>query len=136
MIFISSINSNLINNTILPGFLTFLILLAIVPLVGIEVKGAKRWLNLYFFNFQPIELIKPFFILIIAKIISSNKFKNLNFSHLVSFLILSLIVFFYNSARSRPIRFTYSDLAITYFCFRNEHLFYIWSWLNCSIGFF
>ena len=94
MIFISSINNNLINNTILPGFLTFLILLAIVPLVGIEVKGAKRWLNLYFFNFQPIELIKPFFILIIAKIISSNKFKNLNFSHLVSFLILSFIVFF------------------------------------------
>ena len=94
MIFISSINNDFINNTILPGFLISLILLAIVPLVGIEVKGAKRWLNLYFFNFQPIEFIKPFFILIIAKIISSNKFKNLNFSHLVSFLILSLIVFF------------------------------------------
>ena len=94
MIFISSLNNEFINNTILPGFLISLILLAIVPLVGIEVKGAKRWLNLYFFNFQPIELIKPFFILIIAKIISSNKFKNLNFSHLVSFLILSLIVFF------------------------------------------
>ena len=94
MIFISSLNNEFINNSILPGFLISLILLAIVPLVGIEVKGAKRWLNLYFFNFQPIELIKPFFILIIAKIISSNKFKNLNFSHLVSFLILSLIVFF------------------------------------------
>ena len=94
MIFISSLNNEFINNTILPGFLISLILLAIVPLVGIEAKGAKRWLNLYFFNFQPIELIKPFFILIIAKIISSNKFKNLNFSHLVSFLILSLIVFF------------------------------------------
>ena len=94
MIFISSLNNEFINNTILPGFLISLILLAIVPLVGIEVKGAKRWLNLYFFNFQPIELIKPFFILIIAKIISSNKFKNLNFSYLVSFLIMSLIVFF------------------------------------------
>ena len=94
MIFISSINNKFINNIILPGFLISLILLAIVPLIGVEAKGAKRWLNLYFFNFQPIELIKPFFILIIAKIISSNKFKNLNFSHLVSFLILSLIVFF------------------------------------------
>ena len=94
MIFISSLNNEFINNIILPGFLISLILLAIVPLVGIEVKGAKRWLNLYFFNFQPIELIKPFFILIIAKIISSNKFKNLNFSYLVSFLIMSLIVFF------------------------------------------
>ena len=94
MIFISSLNNEFINNTIIPGFLISLILLAIVPLVGIEVKGAKRWLDLYFFNFQPIELIKPFFILIIAKIISSNKFKNLNFTHLVSFLIMSLIVFF------------------------------------------
>ena len=94
MIFISSINNNFINNTILPGFLISLILLAIVPLIGIEVKGAKRWLNLYFFNFQPIEFIKPFFILIIAKIISTNKFKNLNFSHLVSFLILFLIISF------------------------------------------
>ena len=94
MIFISSLSNEFINNTILPGFLISLILLAIVPLVGIEVKGAKRWLNLYFFNFQPIELIKPFFILVIAKIISSNKFKNLNFSYLVSFLIMSLIVFF------------------------------------------
>ena len=94
MIFISSINNKFINNIILPGFLISLILLAIVPLIGVEVKGAKRWLNLYFFNFQPIEFIKPFFILVIAKIISSNKFKNLNFSHLVSFLILSLIVFF------------------------------------------
>ena len=94
MIFISSINNKIINNIILPGFLISLILLAIVPLIGVEAKGAKRWLNLYFFNFQPIELIKPFFILVIAKIISSNKFKNLNFSHLVSFLILLLIVFF------------------------------------------
>ena len=94
MIFISSINNKFINNIILPGFLISLILLAIVPLIGVEAKGAKRWLNLYFFIFQPIELIKPFFILVIAKIISSNKFKNLNFSHLVSFLILSLIVFF------------------------------------------
>ena len=94
MIFVSTINKNLINRMILPCFLLFFITLALVPLIGIEVKGAKRWLNLYFFNFQPIEFIKPFFILIIAKIISSNQFKNLNFSHLFSFLILSLIVFF------------------------------------------
>ena len=67
MIFISSINNKIINSIILPGFLISLILLAIVPLIGVEAKGAKRWLNLYFFNFQPIELIKPFFILLLLK---------------------------------------------------------------------
>ena len=94
MIFISSINNNLITKTIIPIFIFFFILLALVPFIGIEVKGAKRWLNFYLFNFQPVEFIKPFFILIIAKIISLNNFKNMNFSYFVSFLILSLIIFF------------------------------------------
>ena len=93
MIFISSINNDFIFKTIIPLFITFFIFLALVPLIGIEVKGAKRWLNLYLFNFQPIEFIKPFFILIISKIISSNNFKNLNISYFISFLILSLIIF-------------------------------------------
>ena len=78
MLFISSINNNFISRSALPLFLIFFLLLSLVPIIGIEVKGAKRWLNFYFFSFQPIEFIKPFFILIIAKVISSNNFKNLN----------------------------------------------------------
>ena len=93
MIFISFLNKNFLNKTFIPCFLIFLILLSAVPFIGIEVKGAKRWLNLYFFNFQPVEFIKPFFILIIAQIISSNNFKSLNFTHFISFIILSLIIF-------------------------------------------
>ena len=94
MIFISLLNNQLVNRIILPCFLLFLITLALVPLIGIEVKGAKRWLNLYFFNFQPIEFIKPFFILLASQIISSNRIKNLNFSHAISFLLLSVIIIF------------------------------------------
>ena len=82
MIFISFLNKDFLNKTFVPCFLIFFILLSVVPFIGIEVKGAKRWLNLYFFNFQPVEFIKPFFILIIAQIISSNNFKSLNFTHL------------------------------------------------------
>ena len=93
MIFISSINNSFITKIIFPCFLIFFTLLALVPFIGIEVKGAKRWLNLYFFNFQPIEFIKPFFILVIAKIISDNNFKKINLSYFVSFLILSIIIF-------------------------------------------
>ena len=94
MIFISLLNNELVNKIILPCFLVFFVTLALVPLIGIEVKGAKRWLNLYFFNFQPIEFIKPFFILLVSQIISSNRIKNLNFSHAISFLLLSTIIIF------------------------------------------
>ena len=93
MLFISSINSDFITRSALPLFLIFFLFLSIVPIIGIEVKGAKRWLNFYFFSFQPIEFIKPFFILIIAKVISSNNFKNLNISYIISFFILSSIIF-------------------------------------------
>tara|TARA_B100000287_G_C20565696_1_gene754412 strand:+ start:59 stop:1198 length:1140 start_codon:yes stop_codon:yes gene_type:complete len=94
MIFISLLKNELVNKIILPCFLVFFVTLALVPLIGIEVKGAKRWLNLYFFNFQPIEFIKPFFILLVSQIISSNRIKNLNFSHAISFLLLSTIIIF------------------------------------------
>ena len=92
MILISFLNNELINKFIFPCFLIFFITLAVVPLIGIEVKGAKRWLNLYFFNFQPIEFTKPFFVLLASQIICSNSIKNLNFSHFISFLLLSLII--------------------------------------------
>ncbi len=92
MIFISMVNTDLINKSLLPIFLFFLLLLILVPFFGIEVKGAKRWLNLYIFRFQPIEFIKPFFILLIAQIISSNWIKNLNFAHLFSFLLLFVLI--------------------------------------------
>ena len=93
MIFISMINTDLINKSLIPLFVFFLFLLILVPLFGIEVKGAKRWLNLYIFRFQPIEFIKPLFILVAAQVIASNKVKNLNSSHLISFLLLSIIIF-------------------------------------------
>tara|TARA_B100001175_G_C19510298_1_gene643367 strand:+ start:2708 stop:3823 length:1116 start_codon:yes stop_codon:yes gene_type:complete len=91
MIFISTLNTDLINKSLIPIFIFFLLLLLLVPFLGTEVKGAKRWLNFYIFRFQPIEFVKPFFILIIAQIISTNRIKNLNLSHIISFIFLSII---------------------------------------------
>ena len=53
-------------------------------LLGVEIKGAKRWLDLFFFRLQPIEIIKPFFVLITASLISSKE-KNSNYSYFLSF---------------------------------------------------
>jgi len=93
MILISLINTDLVNKSLFPIFLIFLILLILIPFIGVEVKGAKRWLNFYIFRFQPIEFIKPFFILTIAQIITSNWVKNLNFAYLISFILLSFVIF-------------------------------------------
>ena len=92
MISISITNTKFLNKTFLPIFLIFLITMILIPFFGVEVKGAKRWLNLYLFRFQPIEFIKPFFIVVIAQIISSNFIKSLKLSYFLSFLLLLLLV--------------------------------------------
>ena len=45
-----------------------------------------------FFRLQPIEIIKPFFVLITASLISSSKEKNSNYSYFLSLLILTAII--------------------------------------------
>ena len=69
-------------------FFLSLIFLILVPIIGVEVKGSKRWIDLYFLpRFQPIELVKPFLIIFISLILCSQKFSNIYLKYLFSFLI-------------------------------------------------
>ncbi len=95
IIFFSSLNrQNLfILSTLL--FLICLISLILVPFIGIEVKGSKRWLDLIFLpRFQPIELLKPFTIIVLALILGSEKKINIFLKYILTFLIILSIVFF------------------------------------------
>ena len=92
MIGISSIETSLLKKMVIPLFIISFIFLALVPIIGVEVKGAKRWLDLYFFRLQPIELLKPFFILTTVKILTLNKFNNSQIKYLFSFLLLSSVL--------------------------------------------
>ena len=92
MFIISVINTSLLKKIITPLFVVFFISLILVPIIGVEVKGAKRWLDLYFFRLQPIELLKPFFILITAKILTSNKLNNSQIKYLFSFMLLASVI--------------------------------------------
>ncbi len=68
-------------------FLISLIFLILVPFIGVEVKGSKRWIDLNFLpRFQPIELVKPFLIIFISLILSSRKYTNIYFKYLFTFL--------------------------------------------------
>ena len=92
IIFISFQNKELIEKYLLAIFLVTLFFLILVPLIGVEVKGSKRWLDLKILpRFQPIELIKPFFILLIVKVILNQRAKNIYFNYFYSFMILTLL---------------------------------------------
>ena len=92
MFSISAIDTSLLKKLIIPFFIISFIFLAIVPIIGIEVKGAKRWLDFYFFRLQPIEILKPFFILMTVKILTLEKFKNSQVKYFFSFLLLSSVI--------------------------------------------
>ena len=75
----------------------FVAVLIITFVVGLEVKGSKRWLNFYFFNFQGSEFFKVFFILFLSEILTvksllSNTF--LNFIKVFLFFLIPFFIFF------------------------------------------
>ena len=73
-------------------FLLSFILLFLVPIIGVEVKGSTRWLDLIFLpRLQPVELVKPFFIIMLALIISNKKLSNFTIKFVISFLLTCLI---------------------------------------------
>ena len=92
MFIISAIETSLLKKIVIPLFIISFILLILVPIIGVEVKGAKRWLNLYLFRLQPIELLKPFFILVTVKILTLDKLKNSQTRYLFSFLLLASVI--------------------------------------------
>ena len=84
---ISIFNSNKLIRLLPYLFLISILLLCLVPLFGAEVKGSKRWLDLPFFpRFQPIELVKPLFIVFVAKIITLNDELNIYKRYFYTFI--------------------------------------------------
>ena len=91
---ISIQNRNTIKKFILPLFIISFIFLIMVPFIGVEVKGSKRWLDLIFLpKFQPVEIIKPLFVILIAKIVVSEKNLNQYYKYLLSLLVLLPVLF-------------------------------------------
>jgi cell division protein FtsW len=76
-------------------FFITLVTLLLVPIIGIEVKGSKRWIDLFFLpRFQPIELLKPFFIIMISTILCSVRTSNIYLKYLLSTILVSIIALF------------------------------------------
>ena len=93
IIIISIQEKNKLVNFLFLLFFISILILALVPVFGVEIKGSKRWMDLHIFPvFQPIELVKPLFIIFAAKIIVLNEKTNVYRRYLYSFLALLFII--------------------------------------------
>ncbi len=94
--FLSSIDKETLLKFSIIFFIISLIFLILVPFIGVEVKGSKRWIDLNFLpRFQPIELVKPFLIIFISIILSSQKYTNIYIKYLLTFfttLVIALLL--------------------------------------------
>ena len=89
LIFFSSLSKEYLFKVSFYFFFISLFFLFLVPVLGIEVKGSKRWLNLFFLpRFQPIELVKPFIIIFIATILCSEKKLHIYFKYFMTFIAI------------------------------------------------
>ena len=92
MFVFSLIKENFLIKISIIFFVLSFILLLLVPFIGAEVKGSKRWLDFPFLpRFQPIELIKPFYVVILAFLLNYQKY-NLYFKYLLTLLLIVPIV--------------------------------------------
>jgi len=98
MIFISFTN---IKTWHIFGYLSYLVVLALLiwaSLFGITASGSQRWINLYFINLQPSELMKIAIIICFAKyyhriqLSNVNKIKNIIIPILILFIPIVLVI--------------------------------------------
>ncbi|MCP4163759.1 MAG: putative lipid II flippase FtsW [Deltaproteobacteria bacterium] len=92
-------------------------LLLFIPGLGIEAGGARRWLGIGGYSFQPSELIRISLVLYVAKMLEKNKGKMKDFGNAVIpqmliILISTLIVYSQNDFSSAVLIFSVAFIML------------------------
>lgn len=69
---ISKFDYQSLNNFVTPFYISTVVLLILVLIIGIEIRGSTRWITLGFLNLQPSEFLKPAIILLLARFWANN----------------------------------------------------------------
>jgi cell division protein FtsW len=108
-------------------FFVCFISLLLVPIIGIEVKGSRRWLDFFFLpRFQPIELLKTFIIIVIDLVFRSENNRNIYYKYFLSFMVIVPIIF---------LLITQPDIGQTFLVFLTWLSLIFISGINLSIFF-
>ena len=116
----------LINFSLILSLIAFLSLL-LVPFLGIEVKGSKRWLDLIFLpRFQPVEIVKPFFIVTLSSMLTIQS-RRLYFKYFLStlFTVPILILLVYQPDIGQTLLISMVWLALIFISGVNIFVFFI-----------
>ena len=70
MIIISMMPRERARRLSLVGAAACIVALMLVPIIGPEINGARRWIGMGFAQFQPSEFLKPFFVVALAWLLS------------------------------------------------------------------
>jgi len=73
-------------------YIIMIILLTALFIIGIEAKGAVRWIDIFGVRLQFSEIIKPFFIIVLAHFLSTNE--KVTFSKFLKALLILSPIFF------------------------------------------
>jgi len=91
-IIISFFNINYIYKSAYFFYFIILILLFAVDLFGVTASGSKRWINLFFINLQPSELMKVSLIVFLARYYYKIPLQNINSIKYVAIPFLSFMI--------------------------------------------
>jgi cell division protein FtsW len=72
MLAVSFLNPAQIRRLAVIVFFVSVILVALTPIFGDEIKGARRWLTVFGLNIQPSEFLKPAFVIMVAWLFSES----------------------------------------------------------------
>ena len=92
LILISLVNIGFWYKLANPLYLFSIFLIFLTFFYGKEVSGATRWIDLYFFSFQPAEITKIFVILALAKYFHSIKLQSYDIKQRIFFPLLILFI--------------------------------------------
>jgi len=93
MILISMLTRERLRRLCLVGAALCFVALALVPIVGPEVNGARRWINFGFGQIQPSEFLKPLFVVSMAWLLSLREVDKSLPVFTLSALVTGLVAF-------------------------------------------
>jgi cell division protein FtsW len=75
-------------------FVVSLVMVALTPVFGDEIKGARRWLIVFGINLQPSEFLKPAFVILVAWLFGESAKRPDMPANAMSLLMLIMVVTF------------------------------------------
>lgn len=112
----SRVNMTLLEQNYKVLYIIFIALFVLTFIIGEDIRGSKRWIDLYIFNFQTSEFFKPVFLITMAAVLSSvNKFTPRKLFVSVSLFLFPCIMIFLQPDLGTALLYMAAFLSIMYF---------------------